>query len=61
MGAVITAILPVLLQLLEETPTLIADVKQAWTLLTANNPPTPDQQAQIDAALEDAHKALQAS
>ncbi len=61
MGAIITAVLPVLLNLLAQTPALVEDVKRAWTLLTSQAAPTADQQAQIDAALEAAHRALQAS
>lgn len=61
MGAILTAMLPVLLQLLEETPALVADVKQAWDLLSTQTPPTPEQQSQIDAALDAAHAKLQAS
>lgn len=68
MGIVLTAVLPALLQLLEEAPTLIADgeavvaeVRQAWALLSSQAAPTADQQAQIDAALDKAHAALQAA
>lgn len=61
MGVILTAVLPVLLQLLEETPALIGDVKQAWTLLSSQTLPTADQQSQIDAALDAAHAKLQAS
>lgn len=61
MGAIITAILPVLLGLLKDAPTLVADVEQAWELLTSGTPATPDEQAAIDAALEEAHNALQKS
>jgi hypothetical protein len=61
MGAIIAAVLPLLLQLLQETPELVEDVKTAWGLLTSSTPATTDQQAQIDAALDAAHTALQAS
>ena len=61
MGVVITAVLPVLLELLQNAPQEIESVKTAWSLLTGNTPATPDQQAQIDAALDAANEALQKS
>lgn len=59
MGAILTAVLPVLLQLVEETPALVAEVQQAWQLLTSSTAATADQQASIDAALDAAHQKLQ--
>lgn len=61
MPAIIAALLPVLLNLLAQTPALVLDVENAWKLLTSSTPATPDQQAQIDAALEVANDAVQAS
>lgn len=61
MGTVVIAILPVVLQLLEQTPALIGEVQQLTALLKSNNALTADQQAQIDAALDAAHQALQVS
>lgn len=57
--SVIAALLPVLLQLLQETPTLVGEVETAWNALTSATPPTPDQQRQIDEALDEAHAKLQ--
>jgi len=61
MGAVVAVVLPVALQLLEDTPALIGEVQQFADLLKSNNALTAEQQAQIDAALQAAHAALQAS
>lgn len=61
MGVVITAVLPVLIDLLKNAPAEIEGVKTAWNLLTSHTPATPDQQAQIDAALDEANDALQKS
>jgi len=59
------AILPVVAQLvelgLELTPTIIGAVNTVMALSGSGNPPTPEQQAQIDAALDEAHAALQAA
>jgi hypothetical protein len=61
MQAIIAAVLPVLIKLLEKDPQLAGYVKEAWGALTARDQPTAEQQAQMDAALEAAHKALQES
>lgn len=58
---VIAEMVPILLQILAEAPAAVKGVEEAWKLLTTKEQPTTDQQAQIDAALEDAHRALQAS
>lgn len=61
MEAIIAAVLPLFVQLLSAIPSLVADVEQAWGLLTATTPPTAEQMAQYAAALDAAHKALQDS
>ena len=58
---VVEILLPALLQALSQVPSLVAEVEALWSAASAQQPPTADQQAQIDAALEAAHKALQAS
>ena len=59
-------LLPIIVQLVQLgiaiAPDLIAAGKLELDLLNPNAPPmTDDQRAQIDAALEDAHNALQAA
>lgn len=60
MGVVAT-VLPLLLQILESLPSAVEDVKNIWATATSQEAPTAEQQAQVDAALEAAHKALQSS
>lgn len=57
----IAALLPLLTSILAAAPQVIEDVKQIWALATSSTAPTADEQAQIDTALDAAHKALQAS
>jgi hypothetical protein len=54
-------IIPILTAILAAAPQVVTEVEAAWKLLTATTAPTTDEQAAIDAALEAAHKALQAS
>ena len=61
MEAIIAAVLPLLVQLLQQLPSLVGDVEQAWTLLTATTPPTAAQMQQYADAVDAAHKALQGS
>ncbi len=61
MGAILTAVLPALLQLLQEAPALVREVEQAWALLTSSTAATADQQKAIDDALAAAHTELQGS
>ena len=62
MSAILTTLLPTLLGLLQMTPSLVSEVETMIAWLKGNGaPPTPDQQAAIDAALDAAHQALQAS
>ena len=61
MTAIITAILPVLLQLLSDTPAIVDEVKSLWAFLTANTPATPEQEAAINAAYEQAYKDVESS
>jgi Flp pilus assembly pilin Flp len=68
MGIAIAELLPVLLALLREAPALVATgaevvegVKKIWAGVTAEVPPTADEQAEYDAALLAAHTALQNS
>lgn len=53
--------LPILVSILAAAPQVIEEVRSAWALLTSKEAATPDQQQQIDDALDAAHKALQAS
>ena len=59
--AVLAALLPVILQLLQDAPAEIETIKGLWTYATSKTPATAEQQAAVDAALEQAHKDLQAS
>lgn len=61
MEAIIAAVLPLFVQLLQAIPSLVGDVEAAWALLTSTTPPTPAQMQQYADALDAAHKALQAS
>ena len=53
--------LPIIMSMLSKAPKVIEEVKQIWALLTQATAPTADEQAAFDAALDAAHKALQAS
>jgi hypothetical protein len=57
----IAEMLPILLSILSNAPQVIEEVRSAWALLSSKETPTADQQAAIDAALDEAHRALQAS
>lgn len=57
----IAVLLPLLVSILGEAPQLIASVQSIWTLASQTTAPTADEQAAFDAALDAAHKALQAS
>lgn len=64
----IALLLPILTQVLaeapaviEEAPIVIKSVKRMWELATQKTAPTPAEQSQFDAALEETHKALQDS
>lgn len=66
MGA--SAIISAAITVLQNAPALVSGVqeaiaagKQLWDIATNDTPPTDDQLAQYDAALQAAHKALQAS
>lgn len=61
MGAIIAALLPVLIDVVKETPALIDSAQKAWSLLTSDEPATDEQQAEFEAAMNEAHAALQAS
>lgn len=67
MGAVAT-ILPLVLEGLKLAPTLISTGQQVydgakaiWEGVTAEQAATPEQQAQVDAALAESHAALMAA
>lgn len=47
--------------LIVDVENVIADLKLAWASATSGTPITPDQQTQIDNALEAANSALQAA
>jgi hypothetical protein len=57
----IANILPLLVSILSEIPQAIDAVRQIWALATQTTAPTAEEQAAYDAALDAAHKALQAS
>lgn len=64
----IAVLLPLLTQLLglaaeaaAEGPGIVQSVKDIWRTATSNTPPTVDQQAEYDQALDAAHQALQSS
>ena len=45
--------------LIKNVETIITDLKLAWQAATSDTPLTPELQAQIDKALDNAHAALQ--
>ena len=55
----IATILPILVSILGQAPQVIDSVKRIWDLLTQTSAPTADEQAQFDAALDAANKAVQ--
>lgn len=57
--AVLVALLPLILQLLQDAPAEIETIEGLWKFATSKTEPTPEQQAQVDAALEAAHQAVQ--
>lgn len=64
----VAAILPLVLQALKLAPgfiqtggEIIEGAQKIWNGVTAEQPPTPDQQAEYDRALQEAHDALQRS
>ncbi len=57
----IATLLPLLISILGEMPQAIAAAKEIWQLATQTSAPTVEEQAAFDAALDAAHKALQAS
>lgn len=59
--ATIIAILQALLALAPQIPEIIQGVETAIGLMQSGTAPTAEQQAQIDALLDSAHAALQAS
>jgi hypothetical protein len=62
MPTILVTLLPTLLGLLQMAPQLVTEIEQVIGWLKGNGAvPTADQQAQIDAALDAAHAALQAS
>ena len=60
-AATIIAIIQAFMAIAGDIPELIALGESAIGLLQSGTPPTADQQAAIDAALEAANNALQAS
>lgn len=59
--ATVAALLQVALAFLPQIPAIITGFETAIGLANSGAAPTAEQQAQIDAALEAAHNALQAS
>lgn len=60
-AATIIALLQAALPLLADVPQFVEGAKTAIALFNSGTDPTPEQQAQIDAALDAAHAALQAA
>ncbi len=60
----VLTLVPLVLQLIQagitEIPELISAAQTEVSLFNSQTPPTAEQQAEIDAALEKAHAALQA-
>jgi hypothetical protein len=54
-------LIPLITSMLAAAPQIVTDVEALWKVLTAKTPPTAAEQASVDAALEAAHTALQAS
>lgn len=48
-------------QLVQAGADLVDGAQKVWSAVTSENPPTPDQQAAYDAALQESHDALQRS
>lgn len=59
--ALIIAIIQALAAFAPEIPELVTAIETTTALLKSGTPPTTDQMAQIDAALDMAHKAVQAA
>lgn len=57
----IAELLPLLIQILSAAPAVVNEVKQIWDMANSSTPTTPDQEAEIQAALDAAHAALQQS
>lgn len=55
----IASLLPLLVSALGQAPQVISQVQSIWQLATKDNPPTPEQKAEFDAASATAHKAVQ--
>lgn len=63
-----TAVLGAVIEIVKAAPTLISAGKDAvegaqkvWDAVTADHPPTQEQQTEYDRALQEAHDALQRS
>lgn len=61
MGAILPALIPFIIQLLQDVPGEVAAIEDLWKFATSKAPATPEQKAQIDAALEEAHATFQKS
>ena len=59
--ALTETILQLLAQGVQILPSMISAAQTEFALFKSNSAPTPAQQAQIDAALDQAHTALQAA
>jgi hypothetical protein len=57
----LTELIGVLTTILTQAPQFVTEIESIWSLVTATTQPTDAEQAAIDAALEKAHKDLQAS
>lgn len=63
-----STVLGAVIEIVRHAPQLISAGQQAvegaqkvWDAVTAEHPPTPEQQAEYDQALQEAHDALQRS
>lgn len=63
-----SSILGTVIEIIKAAPQLVQAGKDAvegaqkiWDAVTSENPPTPEQQAEYDLALQEAHDALQRS
>lgn len=57
----IATLIPLLVEILGALPGAVDSVRQIWRLATQTTAPTADEQAQMDAALDAAHRVLQQS
>ena len=59
MGGIIAAGLPILLSMVKQAPGIIKSAEEMWEMWQSHDTPTPEQQAEFEAARQAAHKAAQ--